>query len=82
MLNRDFTVRQNATLYVEGATVDGELVAHRPQGIDMENGITVGRRLTINRIQGVPAGEPANEFCNLNVGDVHITSAARRLRLM
>ncbi len=76
VVTHDFTVGQGATLYVEGATIDHDLTAQMPKGIDMENGITVDHNLNINQIQGVPAGEPANEFCKLVVlGSTSISSA-------
>ncbi len=68
VITTDVTVRLDATLYVEGATVGRSLLAHRPLGVDMQNGGTVGRNLVVHRIQDVPAGEPTNEFCNLDVG--------------
>ncbi len=62
----NLTVR-SSTLYFEGATVTNDLMGQDPVGIDMENGGNIGNNLNINALQLVPAGEPANEFCNLRV---------------
>ncbi len=79
VISHNLTVEQGATLYSEGATVRHDLIAHMPHGIDLDNGATVGHDLEISKLQAVPAGEPANQLCNLNVGhNTNITGARRQ----